>query len=66
MRTACPTLETAGLAAYGFSATQDLPAQLLALNLEVAAKIGKGEAVVAPSVPKNYPDPKKLVTEDCL
>ena len=54
------------LAAYGFSARQDLLAQLLALNQEVAAKIEKGEAVVAPGVPKNYPDAKKLVTEDCI
>jgi len=40
---------------YGFSAKKDLLAQLLALNLAVAAKIEKGEAVVAPGVPKNYP-----------
>jgi hypothetical protein len=43
-----------------------LLAQLLALNQEVAAKIEKGEAVTAPGVPKNYPDAKKLVTEDCI
>jgi type II restriction/modification system DNA methylase subunit YeeA len=41
-------------------------AQLLALNQEVAAKIEKGETVTAPGVPKNYPDEKKLVTEDCI
>ena len=51
-------------AAYGFSARKDLLAQLLALNLEVAAKIERSEAVTAPGVPKNYPDAKKLVTED--
>lgn len=39
--------------------------QLLALNLEVVTKIEKGEAVVAPGGPKNYPDAKKLVT-DCI
>ena len=33
---------------------------------EVAAKIGQGEEVVSPGVPKKYPDPKKLVTEDCI
>jgi hypothetical protein len=38
----------------------------LALNLEVAANIGKGSPVTAPGVPKNYPDAKKLVTEDCI
>jgi hypothetical protein len=43
-----------------------LLAQLLALNLEVAAKIEQGEAVTAPGVPKHYPDARKLVTEDCI
>ena len=41
-------------------------AQLLALNLEVAANIEKGSPVTAPGVPNNYPDAKKLVTEDCI
>ena len=66
MSTACPTLETAVLAAYGFSAKSDLLAQLLALNLAVADKIEKGEPVTPPGVPKNYPDARKLVTEDCI
>jgi hypothetical protein len=55
-----------GVAAYGFSARKDVLAQLLALNLEVAAKIEKGSPVTAPGVPKNYPDVQKLVTEDCI
>ena len=59
-------LDTAVLTAYGFSAKKDLLAQLLALNQEVAAKIEKGEPVTAPCVPKNYPDPEKLVTADCI
>jgi hypothetical protein len=29
-------------------------------------KIEKGESVTAPGAPKNYPDAKKLVTEDCI
>jgi hypothetical protein len=45
---------------------KDLLAQLLALNPQVAAKIERGEPVTAPGVPKNYPDAKKLVTEDCI
>ena len=45
---------------------KDLLAQLLALNQQVAAKIERGEPVTAPGVPKNYPDAKKLVTEDCI
>ena len=59
-------LDAAVLAAYGFSAKKDLLAQLLALNLEVFAKIERGESVTAPGVPKNFPDAKKLVTEDCI
>lgn len=43
-----------------------LVALVPALNLQVAAKIEKGEPVTAPGVPKNYPDAKKLVTEDCI
>ena len=57
---------TAVLSAYGFNAKRDLLAQLLALNQEVAAKIEKGETVVAPGVPQHYPDAKKLITKDCI
>ena len=42
------------------------PAQLLALNLAVAAKIERNEPVMPPGVPQNYPDANKLVTEDCI
>jgi hypothetical protein len=59
-------LDAAVLTAYGFDAKKDLLAQLLALNQEVASKIEKGELVTAPGVPRNYPDAKKLVTEDCI
>ena len=59
-------LDAAVLAADGFSAKKDLLAQLLALKLAVAAKIEKGEAATAPGIPKNYPDPKRLMTEDCI
>ena len=58
--------EAAVLAAYGFSAKQDLLAQLLALNQQVAANIANGSPVTAPGVPKHYPDPQRLVTEDCI
>jgi hypothetical protein len=59
-------LDTAVLAAYGFNAKKDLLAELLVLNQQVAAKIEKAEPVTAPGVPRNYPDAKKLVTEDCI
>ena len=66
LKDAHAALDTAVLTAYGFSAKKDLLAQLLALNQEVAAKIEGGESVTSPGVPKNYPDAKKLVTEDCI
>ena len=66
LKDAHAALDAAVLAAYGFSAKKDLLAQLLALNQEVAAKIEQGNAVTAPGVPPNYPDAKKLVTEDCI
>ena len=66
LKDAHAALDTAVLTAYGFSAKKDLLAQLLTLNQEVAAKIEKGEAVISPGVPKNYPDAKKLATEDCI
>jgi len=66
LRDAHAALDAAVLAAYGFNAKKDLLAQLLALNQEVAAKIEKGDPVTAPGVPKGYPEPAKLVTEDCI
>jgi hypothetical protein len=66
LKDAHAALDAAVLAAYGFSAKKDLLAQLLALNLEVAARLERGEPVTAPGVPKNYPDSAKLVTEDCI
>ena len=66
LKDAHAALDTAVLTAYGFSAKRDLLAQLLVLNQEVAARIAKGEQVVAPGVPRNYPDARQLVTEDCI
>jgi hypothetical protein len=59
-------LDAAVIAAYGFSAKKDLLDQLLQLNLTVAARIASNQAVVAPGIPPNYPDPAKLLTEDCI
>jgi hypothetical protein len=66
LKDAHAALDTAVLIAYGFSAKEDSLAQLLALNQDVAAKTEKCETVVSPGVPKNYPDPQKLVMEDCI
>ena len=58
-------MDNSVIIAHGFNARKDLLAQPLALNQEVAAKIGNGSPVTAPGVPQNYPNPKKFVTEDC-
>jgi hypothetical protein len=36
------------------------------LNLEVAARIERGEPVAAPGIPPGHPHPETLMTEDCL
>lgn len=59
-------LDAAVLDAYGFSASDDLLAQLLALNLTVAARIEAGEEVTSPGVPAVYPDIASLITDDCI
>jgi SAM-dependent methyltransferase len=59
-------LDAAVLDAYGFSPRKDLLAQLLALNLDVAARIENGESVTAPGVPADYPHPERLISDDCI
>jgi hypothetical protein len=66
LKDAHTALDTAVLTAYGFNPKRDLLAQLLALNQAVAAKIENAESVTAPGIPKNYPDARKLVTDDCI
>ena len=58
--------DAAVLAAYAFEAKRDLLAQLLELNLGVAAKEKAGKNVTAPGVPASYGDAKKLVTQDSI
>src|SRR5512147_2702759 len=50
----------------GLDAGKDLLAQLLALNLAVAARIASGQSVTAPGVPPTCADPARLITEDCI
>jgi hypothetical protein len=50
----------------GFSPRKDLLKQLLDLNLDVAARIEHGEPVTAPGIPPDVPDPKSLITDDCI
>jgi SAM-dependent methyltransferase len=66
LKDAHAALDAAVLAAYGFDPKADLLAQLLALNLAVAARIEHGQPVTAPGVPPGFPEPESLVTEDCI
>ena len=55
-----------GFATRGFSADDDLLAQRLALNLEVARRESANLLVTAPGVTPNHTDPARLVTDDCI
>lgn len=66
LKDAHAALDAAVLAAYGFDPKQDLLAQLLALNLAVAAKEKAGEPVTPPGVPATYAGAASLVTGDCI
>lgn len=47
-------------------ATKDLLAQLLELNLTVAALGKQSKPVTAPGIPPSYSNSQKLVTNDCI
>jgi len=66
LKDAHAALDAAVLAAYGFSPRKDLLKQLLDLNLEVAARIDAAKSVTAPGIPPDYPNPKSLITDDCI
>lgn len=66
LKDAHAALDAAVLAAYGFDAKKDLLAQLLELNLTMAAMEKQGMHVTAPGVPASYGDAAKLITEDCI
>ena len=64
LKDAHAALDAAVLAAYGFSPTGDLLAQMLELNLGVSRRLESGEPVTSPGVPSSFPQPQKLVTQD--
>jgi len=66
LKDAHAALDAAALAAYGFDPAADLLAQLLALNLSVAATLDAGEPATAPGIPPTYPNPQALVSGDCI
>jgi hypothetical protein len=41
-------------------------AESLANNLETVRRLEAGESVTAPAIPSGYPDPARLVTENCV
>lgn len=59
-------LDKAVLDAYGFSEKDDILAQLLALNHDVATKIKAEEVVTAPGIPADYPNPDELISDGCI
>jgi hypothetical protein len=66
LRDAQSALDTAVRAAYGMNPDEDILAFLLKLNLELAEKESAGKPITPPGLPTFYPDPKELVTEDCI
>lgn len=66
LKDAHAALDAAVLEAYHFDPKQDLLAQLLALNQQVAAREKAGEEVTPPGVPPDYGDAAGLITADCI
>jgi hypothetical protein len=66
LRDAHAALDTAVLAAYGFSTKADLLEQLLALNSEVARRLSDNHPVTAPGIPATHSRPETLLSDDCL
>lgn len=66
LKEAHAALDAAVLAAYGFSAKDDLLAKLLELNATVAARIHAGHTVTAPGLPPGTPNPTSYLTPDCI
>ena len=59
-------LDKAVMEAYGFDEKKDVLAQLLELNLSVAAKEEKKEKVQSPSWPEHIKGKEKFITDDCV
>jgi hypothetical protein len=66
LRDAHLALNAAALAAYGFSARDDILEQLLELNLELAAKSERGTPAQGPGLPRGIRSPEKYVSKTCL
>lgn len=59
-------LNQAVMVAYGFDPLKDLLLQLLDLNQQVHQKELMGNKVTGPGIPYYYPEPERLISEDCV
>ena len=66
LRDAQTALDTTVRAAYGMKPDEDILAFLLQLNLELADKEAKGEAITPPGLPAFMPEPQSFVSRDCV
>jgi hypothetical protein len=66
LRTAHAALDAAVRAAYGMKPDDDILAFLLKLNLELAEKEAKDEAITPPGLPAWVPEPESFVSRDCV
>ncbi|WP_293909443.1 hypothetical protein, partial [Deinococcus sp.] len=66
LRSAQDVLDTAVRAAYGMGSGDEVLSFLLALNLQLSAREGRGEAIVGPGLPANIPDPDSFLSADAV
>jgi SAM-dependent methyltransferase len=66
LRDAQAALDTAVRAAYGMKPDEDILAFLLKLNLELADKESKREAITPPGLPAFVEQPKDFISQDCV
>jgi hypothetical protein len=67
LKDAQANLDAAVLTAYNFSPKKDLLAQLLELNLTLAATESQRKSVTPPGVPDSYEyDRTRLISDDCI
>lgn len=65
-RNAHAALDAAVRAAYGMKEKEDILAFLLKLNLQLAEKEAKGEAITPPGLPSFVTAPEQFISGDCV
>lgn len=66
LKTAHRILDEAVMDAYSITLKEDILESLLNLNINVRNRISEGKSVTPPGIPKSYPQPAKLLTEDSV